>query len=242
MMAGGRAKTRRGSWPSKGCAGDTEQRFAIGLWYRTRNGCRFVSAGGQLSLVQLSAQPRAAAVARNIEIKARLSSEAAQDIRKRALARSSLAPEVVYQRDTFYSVPSGRLKLREFKDGTAELIAYERPDRAGPKHSSYVLSPCADPKSLHAALARSIGIRGVVEKHRQVIHVGQTRVHLDEVVGLGSFLELEVVLREDQSPEEGKAIAAELMAAFEVTEESLIDGAYIDLLEGVCLSSRVRSS
>jgi predicted adenylyl cyclase CyaB len=170
-------------------------------------------------------------VASNVEIKARLSSGQSRHVREEALALSSTEPEFLDQRDTFYHAPLGRLKLRELKDGAAELIAYERPDRAGPKLSSYVCSPCADPKSLHEALARSLGIRGVVEKHRQVIHVGQTRVHLDEVVGLGTFLELEVVLQENQSLEQGEAIAAKLMGAFGITTESLIEGAYIDLLE-----------
>jgi adenylate cyclase class IV len=71
----------------------------------------------------------------------------------------------------------------------------------------------------------------VVEKRRQVIHIGQTRLHLDDVVGLGIFLELEVVLRENQSSEEGAAIALELMAALGIEPASLIDVAYIDLLE-----------
>jgi adenylate cyclase class IV len=176
---------------------------------------------------------RAEGVASNIEIKARLSPERIGLVRSAALTRSSLAPEVLYQTDTFYRVPSGRLKLREFEDGTAELIAYERPDRAGPKQSSYVRYPCADPKSLNETLARSLGIRGLVEKRREVIHVGQTRVHLDEVSGLGSFLELEVVLGPHQSPEEGEVIAAELMDVFGVASESLIEGAYIDLLEAM---------
>lgn len=167
----------------------------------------------------------------NIEIKARLSPEQAVRLRAEALSRSSCAPEVLHQTDTFYNVSFGRLKLREFEDGRAELIAYDRPDRTGPTRSSHVRSPCADPRSLHEALSRSVGIRGVVEKRRQVIHVGQTRLHLDDVVGLGIFLELEVVLREDQSPEKGEAIALELMAAFGIESESLIDVAYIDLLE-----------
>lgn len=188
-------------------------------------------------MVQSGAGPRlarrftASSMASNIEIKARLSAEQVDRIRKEACARSTVAAESQDQTDTFYEVPSGRLKLREQKPGPAMLIAYDRPDRLGPKHSSYSFSPCVDPKSLHDALARSIGIRGVVEKQRQVIHVGQTRVHLDEVVGLGSFLELEVVLREGQTLEEGEAIARKLMVVFEVEPESLIDVAYIDLLE-----------
>ncbi|MGI9456866.1 MAG: CYTH domain-containing protein, partial [Aeoliella sp.] len=86
-------------------------------------------------------------MANNIEIKARLSAEQTERIGQEALARSSVAPEVLYQTDTFYKVPSGRLKLREFKDGTAELIAYDRPDQTGPKLSSYVRYTCTDPIS-----------------------------------------------------------------------------------------------
>ena len=170
-------------------------------------------------------------MASNIEIKARLLPEQAVRLRAEARSRSSLAPEVLHQTDTFYHVSSGRLKLREFGDGGAELIAYDRPDQVGPKRSSFVRSPCPDPQSLHEALSRSIGIRGVVEKRRQVIHIGQTRLHLDDVVGLGIFLELEVVLRENQSSEDGEVIALELMAALGIESASLIDVAYIDLLE-----------
>jgi adenylate cyclase class IV len=180
----------------------------------------------------LSAATLAFAVASNIEIKARLSPEHAAHIRREALARSERPPQVLHQTDTFYRAPCGRLKLRRFGDGTGELIAYDRPDRAGPKHSSYVISPAGDPDSLHEALTRSLGVRGVVDKHREVILVGQTRVHLDEVTGLGRFLELEVVLDEGQSLADGEAIAAELMDAFGVEPGALVEGAYIDLLDG----------
>lgn len=170
-------------------------------------------------------------MAENVEIKARLSPGRAAFVRSEALARASRPPEVLVQTDTFYAVPRGRLKLRVFADGSGELIAYDRPDRAGPKLSSYVRSSCSEPGALHEALSRSVGARGVVEKRREVIQVGQTRVHLDEVRGLGHFLELEVVLREDQSTAEGEAVARELMALFEIDAASLVDVAYIDLLE-----------
>jgi predicted adenylyl cyclase CyaB len=170
-------------------------------------------------------------MASNVEIKARVSQDQYELVRAAALARSSSPAQILWQRDTFYRVSMGRLKLREFKDGAAQLIAYERPDRAGPKQSNYVLCPCPDPEALREALGRSIGVRGVVEKRRELIHLGQTRIHLDDVVGLGLFLELEVVLREGQPPEQGAAIARELLEALGLSTESLVEGAYIDLLE-----------
>ena len=71
----------------------------------------------------------------------------------------------------------------------------------------------------------------MVKKIRYLYMVGQTRIHLDEVEGLGYFIELEVVMREGQSDTEGQAIAEDLMRRLGVREDSLIEGAYVDLLE-----------
>ena len=111
-----------------------------------------------------------------------------------ALSLASVATELLQQTDTFYHSRAGRLKLRTLEDGQAELIAYSRANQSGPKLSSYVVHSCTNPGSLHEVLAQSLGVRGVVRKTRRVVHIGQTRVHLDEVSGLGDFLELEVVL------------------------------------------------
>ncbi len=80
-------------------------------------------------------------------------------------------------------------------------------------------------------LELACGIRGVVRKTRYLYLVGQTRVHLDDVEGLGQFMELEVVLREGQSDAEGQAIAEELMTRLGVERGDLLEGAYMDLLE-----------
>lgn len=171
-------------------------------------------------------------MARNVEVKARLSAGNAAAVRQMALARATDPSEDIRQTDTFFNVPDGRLKLRVFGDGRAELIAYRRPDQAGPKLSSYVRAPCADAASTLAALGAALGVRGVVEKRRVVVHVGQSRLHFDEVSGLGQFLEIEVVLREDQLPAEGERIARGLMEMLGIEPADLIDGAYIDLLAG----------
>jgi predicted adenylyl cyclase CyaB len=72
----------------------------------------------------------------------------------------------------------------------------------------------------------------VIRKKRTLYLAGQTRIHLDEVEGLGNFMELEVVLRPDQSDAEGQAIANDLMKRLGVQEQDLIEGAYMDILEG----------
>jgi predicted adenylyl cyclase CyaB len=164
----------------------------------------------------------------NIEIKA-----AVADLPRIAAlvaAMSDTPPTPLKQRDTFFGWPTGRLKLREFDTGESELIFYNRADVTGTKQSHYEITPVADAASLKRLLRQAFGETAVVEKTRVLSLIGQTRVHLDDVNGLGTFLELEVVLRPDQSPEEGHAIAADLMSRLGIQESDLIATAYADML------------
>jgi predicted adenylyl cyclase CyaB len=165
----------------------------------------------------------------NIEIKAHV--RAFDEIRRRAEQLSDTPVEVIPQVDTFFNTPQGRLKLRVLSEDKGQLIYYIRPDQDGPKRSDYHLSLISDPENLKRVLELAYGIRGVVRKTRYLYLVGQTRVHLDDVEGLGQFMELEVVLREGQSDAEGQVIAEGLMAALGVKRSDLLEGAYMDLLE-----------
>ncbi len=165
---------------------------------------------------------------RNIEIKARLRDLAATEARVAQLATSECV--VLRQSDTFFNCPNGRLKLRVFPDGLGELIFYQRSDHTDAKVSNYLIYRTNDPEQLTRTLALSNGIVGEVKKVRHLYLIGQTRVHLDRVEGLGDFLELEVVLTPEQTVEEGQAIAANLMKLIDIREEDLIAGAYLDLL------------
>ena len=147
--------------------------------------------------------------------------------RARALADGDVV--VIDQHDTFFHVPHGRLKLRAFADGSAELIHYHRPDTAEPKASDYVRVPVADAAALREALARGCGVIGHVRKRRLLLLVGQTRVHLDRVEGLGDFIELEVVLRDGQADDDGRAIAEQLMQRLGLADAPRLAGAYLDL-------------
>lgn len=168
-------------------------------------------------------------MANNIEIKARLD----DPDRAHALAErlSGGKATLIEQEDRFFPAVRGRLKLRCFGDGRGELIAYSRPDVPGPKQSEYHIYPTDDPQALLRTLEYSLGIRGAVKKRRSLYLVGDTRIHIDEVDGLGHFLELEVVLQPGQTAEEGRAVAGPLMAELGVRAEDLLEGAYIDLLE-----------
>ena len=165
---------------------------------------------------------------RNIEIKARIASVEARLMRAQALAG---APAVlIEQDDTFFAVPHGRLKLRRFADGSAELIHYQRPDSSAARASDYVRVPVPDADALAEALGRGLPVLGRVRKQRWLLLLGQTRIHLDRVAGLGDFMELEVVLAPAQTDAEGAAVAEQLMRALGLADAPRLAGAYLDLL------------
>jgi len=166
---------------------------------------------------------------KNIEIKARIHDFAAFQARAEALSNTPV--EIIPQEDTFFYTPHGRLKLRQLAPDRAQLVYYQRPDQDGPKRSEYYIFETNQPDALKTVLSLALGARGIVRKTRFLYLVGQTRIHLDEVEGLGHFMELEVVLREGQSEAEGQAIARDLMTRLGVREEDLLEGAYMDLLE-----------
>jgi predicted adenylyl cyclase CyaB len=165
----------------------------------------------------------------NIEVKARVRDFAALSARAGELSDTPV--EVIPQVDTFFVMERGRLKLRQLAPDRAQLIYYERPNLDGPKRSDYSLFETRDPDSLRELLARALGIRGTVEKVRHLYIIGQTRIHLDRVMNLGDFMELEVVLGPGQSDEEGHRVAERLLEELGVGQQDLMDAAYMDLLE-----------
>jgi predicted adenylyl cyclase CyaB len=170
-------------------------------------------------------------MSRNIEIKARIESADAWSAKIAALA--DRGPIDIAQDDTFFRCGTARLKLRAFSDGSGELIYYRRADEYGPKESFYLRSPTSAPDSLRECLTSAYGQVGRVRKHRKLFLVGRTRVHLDEVEGLGDFLELEVMLVDDEPAEAGVREARELMEKLDIKPPQLIDDAYVDLLARV---------
>jgi homotetrameric cytidine deaminase len=136
----------------------------------------------------------------------------------------------IRQRDTYFAGARGRLKLREQDPGAAELIAYRRADVAAARESSYRVVPVPDPGALRDALTDSLALLVVVQKTRRLLLWEGVRIHLDDVEGLGSFVELEAVAGEqsDMSGEAGKL--ERLRAELGIEDAALERGSYSDLL------------
>jgi len=126
----------------------------------------------------------------NIEIKARTT----ELHRIREILKSNNADfiGVDHQVDTYFKVDSGRLKLRE---GNIEnhLIYYERENTRGPKKSSVFLYKNNPDSNLKEILTKSLGVLAVVDKHREIYFIDNVKFHLDNVVGLGTFVEIEAI-------------------------------------------------
>jgi homotetrameric cytidine deaminase len=163
---------------------------------------------------------------RNVELKA-IDPEPARTL-ERALALGARDEGVIVQRDTYFHVASGRLKLREEEPGEAHLIAYARPDDPSVRVSTYRVVPAPD--GTLDALSETLGVDVVVEKRRHLLLWETVRIHLDEVTGLGSFVELEAVADDDSDLSRERAQVDQLIEALQIGE--LAEGSYQTLKQG----------
>ena len=162
----------------------------------------------------------------NVEIKARCGNP--EIVRIALRNRHARCAGIDRQVDTYFRVPEGRLKLRQGRIENS-LIAYRRPDQAGPKTSEVVLAAVANGDELRAVLERALGVLVSVDKQREIYYVDNVKFHIDQVEGLGGFVEIEAC---GNPGEEVKlrAQCGEYMELFGIREEDLVEKSYSDLL------------
>lgn len=163
----------------------------------------------------------------NLELKVR---DPAPEATARACAALGAADHgVLRQRDTYFAAASGRLKLREhLDDGRAELIAYDRPETAAVRASRYRRLDV--PPALHGVLATALGVVGVVEKTRRLFLYEHVRIHLDEVAGLGAFVELEAVQPGGAAAADGDPALERAIDALGLRGREAVAGGYLELV------------
>jgi adenylate cyclase, class 2 len=167
----------------------------------------------------------------NIEIKARYPDlSKARRIAKGFRARFKARDRQV---DTYFKTRTGRLKLRESGLGYAELIPYQRPDQKGPKTCHYAVIPVKNPEKTKALFQSLLGIDVVVEKKREIYLAQNVRIHLDQVKGLGNFLEFEAVFKNDslRNRKAERTKVEKLLRAFEVSPGSLLKNSYREMVK-----------
>ncbi len=160
-----------------------------------------------------------------IEIKARVSS--LDPIREKILSWGAMLQGTYLQTDTYFNTASDRLKMRRVAgEPTALLIYYDREDIPDPKQSDILIVETGEPETLKAILGRSIGVKVTVEKTREIYQHQGTQVHLDEVEGLGTFIEFE---RHITDLPEDRRVLEDLMEELNIKAEDLVTVSYSDL-------------
>ncbi len=162
----------------------------------------------------------------NVEIKARCPDLGA--MARAAAAAGAVLEYTAGQVDTYFNVPSGRLKLRQIDGAGQELIYYRRPDDSAPKLSRYDRIAVAPGQKLDFMLEQALGLKTVVRKRRQLWRLDNVRIHLDEVEGLGAFVELEVQVTSERDVAACQAQARALMDALGIRPADLLAGSYAD--------------
>lgn len=179
----------------------------------------------------------------NFEFKARLYDM--QNVNSVLHARAANLDGIMQQTDTYFCVSGGRLKLREIvyesqaahalQRAESQLIFYQRPDHAAVKRSDYHIAPIGDAAKLREVLALALGIHVTVKKRRTLYLIpmkngGSIRIHLDQVEGLGDFVEVEALAHAAEFAAAAEAEAHDLLRAFHIAENDLMSGSYADLL------------
>jgi predicted adenylyl cyclase CyaB len=165
-------------------------------------------------------------MSQNLEIKARVLS--LSEVIRVANSLHAQSKGILRQRDIYYSVSHGRLKLRIIQPRSAELIYYKRPNKKGQRYSDYTVLPVFDAKATDAFYTAAFGQKVVVEKKRTLYLYKNARIHLDNVRGLGAFIEFEVLVKHGKR--QALSMLKFLLARFKIKQSEMIAASYSDLL------------
>ncbi len=137
---------------------------------------------------------------------------------------------ILKQRDVYFNLKPGRLKLRSINNNKHQLIYYKRQNRAGARFSNYYISEITHPKRARKILKEIYGIKTIVSKTRKLYLWQNVRIHIDTVSKLGKFIEFEIVCKTQKEEKESSSKMNILKKAFNITQDNIIKFSYSDLL------------
>lgn len=134
------------------------------------------------------------------------------------------------QSDTYFTVPFGRLKLREGNIENA-LIHYDRKNVAGAKQSDVILYQHEPDAALKQILSKALGIKAVIVKTRNIYFIDNVKFHFDTVQDLGTFIEVEAIDTTGTVPVDKLRQQCTYYAQlFGIQEQDYVAKSYSDLL------------
>lgn len=164
---------------------------------------------------------------KNFEIKCPLSFAEYKTVRRKIIQSNKFDSFKEFQKDIYFKVKTGRLKLRIISGKSADLIFYNRKEQNRKRVSNYVISKTADSRELEVILNKQFERSAIVIKNREIFTNENVRIHLDNVKGLGTFLEIEVIFTDFRK---AKNEMKSLIEYLNLREENFIKTSYSDFL------------
>jgi len=165
-----------------------------------------------------------------VELKARI--EDVDEVRDRLLRLGAQYVGKFHQTDTYFKVPEGRLKIRENEgQDHVDIVFYDRPDIPEIKKRRVLLVRAQPPATAEKLLAPLFKIKVVVSKIREIYMLEGTRVYLDVLTELGTFIEFELSTKDEMGEiKRSRSILANLCKKLGIKEEQLEALSYSGLL------------
>ncbi len=140
------------------------------------------------------------------------------------------------QSDTYFAAPyrdfaktDEALRIRNL-DGRA-VLTYKGPKLDSVSKTRKEFETVVDEKNTTEILhALGFSEAGAVRKRREVFRAGDITVCLDSVEGLGEFLEVEIVVEEEQEPGPIRFKLFEFLKQFGISEEDSIRTSYLEMV------------
>jgi adenylate cyclase, class 2 len=177
----------------------------------------------------------------NVEFKAELKDLSLARTICAALGASHIAD--LRQTDTYYRLPDARLKKRETEGEPTEWILYDRPNQVGNKLSTFHIYSEDEAAERFGARGAAWGGWGgaehprrpwiVVRKLRELWMYDDVRIHLDDVEGLGAFLEFEALISARRTRAQAEDAVFALRRELATALGEPIAASYADLLASV---------
>ncbi|MBD3190088.1 MAG: class IV adenylate cyclase [Candidatus Heimdallarchaeota archaeon] len=165
----------------------------------------------------------------NVEFKARCNNH--KHIKKVLKEYDARFEGIDHQTDIYFKVNNGRLKLRKGNIENA-LIYYSRENIKGIKPSHFTLYQSKNLEELEQLLRAACGVLIIVKKKREIFYINNIKFNLDEVNGLGTFVEIEAFTNDPKQIEVLKKEVQHFMKLFNISSENLESHSYSDLLLG----------
>ncbi|MCK5047483.1 MAG: class IV adenylate cyclase [Candidatus Heimdallarchaeota archaeon] len=163
----------------------------------------------------------------DVEIKAKCEDHAR--IRNILKKKGALFGGEDHQIDVYFKSPTGRLKIRK---STIEsvLVYYIRDNIKGIKPSEYYLYKAPEPEKLEELLKIALGVLITVKKKREVYFIDNVKFNIDDVKGLGKFVEIEAITTNPDEIEHMDEIIRSYIKLFDIKEIDIQSHSYSDLL------------